>query len=360
MSEARILIVEDEGIEALDLQHRLASLGYPDPEISLSGEEAIQKVAEIRPALVLMDIMLHGGMDGVTTAEKIRSLFDIPVVYVTAYADEATLQRAKITEPYGYIVKPYKERELHITIDVALYKHKTERKLRESERWLATTLRSIGDGVITTDKNGSITFMNPVAEGLMGWKAEELLKEKLTKVFRMVNRDTRRPVENPVERVLAEGITVGLANHTILISREGTEIPIDDSAAPIKDDKGNVTGVVLVFRDVTEREKALDEILRHRDALEIAVKERTAELTRRKQAEEELRQAKEWADAANRAKSEFLARMSHEIRTPMNGVLGMTQLALMEPVSNKAREYLVLAQGSAKSLLEIIDDILDL
>ncbi len=256
MSDAKILIVEDEGISALDIQQRLISLGYTASDIVSSGEEAVKKAEETSPDLVLMDIMLPGEIDGVIAAEQIRASFDIPIIYLTAYTDEATLQRAKVTEPYGYIVKPFKERELHIAIDMALYKHKMERKLKESEKWFATTLRSIGDAVITTDKNGLITFMNAVAEGLMGWKLEEVLDKKLSEIFNIINRDTRLPVENPVTRVLLEGFIVGLANHTILIAKNGTETPIDDSAAPIKDDKGNIIGIILVFRDITEREKS--------------------------------------------------------------------------------------------------------
>jgi PAS domain S-box-containing protein len=259
MSDAKILIVEDEGITALDIQNRLISLGYTVPDIASAGAEAVEKAEEMAPDLVLMDIMLPGEIDGVTAAEQIRARFDIPIIYLTAYADDATLQRAKVTEPYGYIVKPFKERELHIAIDMALYKHRMERKLKESEKWFSTTLRSIGDAVITTDKNGLITFMNAVAEGLMGWRLEEILNKKLKEIFNIINKDTRLPVENPVTRVLLEGNIRGLANHTILISRDGTEIPIDDSAAPIKDDNGHIIGVILVFRDITQREKSEQE-----------------------------------------------------------------------------------------------------
>lgn len=262
MSGARILIVEDEGIEALDLQQSLVDLGYEASDIASTGEEAVKLAWETGPDLVLMDIMLSGEMDGVTAAAQIQDRLHIPIIFLTAYADEGTLQRARITGPYGYIVKPFREKELRITIDMALYKHQMERKLWESEKWLSTTLRSIGDAVIATDKHGLITFMNPVAEGLTGWKLKEVLNKKLTEVFNIINRDTRQPVENPVARVIHDGNIVGLANHTRLIARDGTEIPIDDSAAPIKDDSGNLIGVVLVFRDITEREKAED-ALRH-------------------------------------------------------------------------------------------------
>lgn len=256
MSGAKILIVEDEGIEALDLQQRLASQGYTVTAIVSDGEDAILKVQETSPDLVLMDIMLQGEIDGITAAEEIRQRYNIPVIFTTAYADEETLQRAKLTEPYGYIVKPYRERELYITITMSLYKHAMEKMLKEREKWFSTTLKSIGDAVIATDQLGRITFMNPVAEKLLGWQEEEALGEKMTDIFNIINMYSRKPAENPVTKVLLEGCTVGLANHTILISKNGKETPIDDSAAPIKDDLGNILGVVLVFRDVTERIQA--------------------------------------------------------------------------------------------------------
>jgi PAS domain S-box-containing protein len=256
MANANILVVEDEGIVAMDIQNRLKNLGYDIPAIVFSGKEAIKKAEETRPDLVLMDIRLKGDVDGIEAAEQIRARFDIPVVYLTALTDEDTLQRAKVTEPYGYIMKPFEERELHSTIETALYKHEMESKLKESERWLATTLRSIGDAVMATDKKGLITLMNPVAEALTGWKQEETLGKDLTEVFNIINEQTRTLTESPVTRVIREGVVVGLANHSMLIAKDGREIPIDDSAAPIRDGKGNITGVVLVFRDISERKRA--------------------------------------------------------------------------------------------------------
>ncbi|MCP4608053.1 MAG: response regulator, partial [Planctomycetes bacterium] len=121
MANTRILVVEDEGIVAIDLQNRLERLGYDIPVVVSSGEQAIQQAADIRPDLILMDIMLEGEMDGVAAAEQIRPRFDIPVIYLTAFSDADTLQRAKITEPFGYILKPFEIRELHTTIEMALY-----------------------------------------------------------------------------------------------------------------------------------------------------------------------------------------------------------------------------------------------
>jgi PAS domain S-box-containing protein len=260
MSNSRILIVEDEGIIAKDIQSTLNRLGYSVIGIASSGEEAIKKALEIHPDIVLMDIVLEGAMDGVEAAGYIHDHFDIPVVYLTAYSDDTTLQRAKITEPFGYILKPFHEKELYTTIEMALYKHTMQRKLKESEQWLATTLKSIGDAVIATDTGKLITFMNPVAEALTGWKQEEAIGKPLKNVFKVINGKTGKQADDPVAKVLREGVIVGLANHTVLIAKDGTKRSVDDSGAPIIDDKGKIIGVVLVFRDITERKITVEQL----------------------------------------------------------------------------------------------------
>ncbi|MDM8519921.1 response regulator [Anaerolineales bacterium HSG6] len=131
MTKTKIMIVEDEAIVALTIERKLEIFGYEVLARVDTGEEAVQQVGEIQPDLLLMDIMLAGEMDGVETAAQIRTRFDIPVIYLTAYADEKTLQRAKVTEPFGYLLKPFEDRELHTTIEMALYKHRMERRLKE-------------------------------------------------------------------------------------------------------------------------------------------------------------------------------------------------------------------------------------
>ncbi|MBU7026550.1 MAG: response regulator, partial [Theionarchaea archaeon] len=257
----RIMIVEDERIVAEDIRRSLENLGYTVSAMVSSGEEAIEK-AEDNPDLVLMDIVLRGDMDGIETAQQLKSQFNIPVVYLTAYADDKKLQRAIVTEPYGYLLKPFEDRELHTAIEMALYKHEMEKKVRESQQWLATTLKSIGDGVIATDTEGLVTFMNPVAEVLTGWNQKEAAGKPLKDVFYIINEETRERCENPFEKILETGGIVGLANNTVLVAKDGTEKPIADSGAPIRDETHTILGTVLVFRDITEKRKMEGDILR--------------------------------------------------------------------------------------------------
>lgn len=256
MNPAKILIVEDEVIVAQDLLNKLEDMGYRGGGIASSGEQAIGMVTETLPDLVFMDIVLPGDMDGVEAAAQIHASFDIPVIYVTAYADDALLERAKITEPYGYIVKPFKERELRASIEIALHRHRVAQKLKETKRWLTDTLRSIGDGVIAVDTRGCVTFMNPAAEALTGWRQEDALGREVGEVLKLRDEDNRTMAENPAVTALREKAVVPLRNYTILIAGNGAEIPVMTCAAPIRDERGEVKGSVLVFQDIMTLKQA--------------------------------------------------------------------------------------------------------
>ena len=210
MSNVKILVVEDESIIAMDIKQRAESLGYTVTAVTPSGEKAVKIAEETTPDLVLMDIVLKGEIDGIEAAQRIKNAHDIPIVYLTAYSDEKTLKRAKVTEPFGYIIKPFEDRELHSAVEMALYKHKMESKLKESEKWLSTTLKSIGDAVIATDRDGNIKFMNPVAAEVTGWDPEDSMGKPLENIFRLVNEKTGTPLENPVAKVVHDDILVEL------------------------------------------------------------------------------------------------------------------------------------------------------
>lgn len=372
MVRSKILIVEDESIVALNIKNRLEGLGYAVVATTSSGESAIEAAAKNRPDLVLMDIKLKGKIDGIEAAGQIRRRFQIPVVYLTAYTDDETLNRAKLTEPYGYILKPFESRDLCTTIEIALYKHQMEQQLWEKKQWLATTLKSIGDAVITTDSQGLVTFMNPVAEALTSWKQEEVLGNDLTQVFYTINKTTRELVDNPVELALRDGVTVGLDNDTLLITKHGSEIPIDDSASPIKNDLGQVLGAVLVFHDVTRQQQVKAFLERANEELELRVAESTAqlrkrneqlhaEIDRRKRLERELLLALGKERELNELKSRIFATISHEYRTPLTTILSSTEL--LEHYGSRLTEeskqkHFQRIQAAVKYMTELVNDVL--
>jgi len=258
MDKKQILVVEDERIVAEHIRRSLQDMGYSVSSIVFSGEIAIKEVEQKRPDLVLMDIVLDGEMDGIEAATQIRSLYNIPVVFLTAFSDKDILERAKITEPSGYITKPFNAKELHICIEMALYKHKMEMELKENQQWLAATIKSLGEAVIATDKNGLIKTINPFAEALTGWKREDALGKPLETVFNVISEITGKIVENPVKKAIREGSFYGLADHPFLLAREGAKIPVDIIGSSIKDDRDNIIGVVLIFYDIIEL-KRIDE-----------------------------------------------------------------------------------------------------
>lgn len=264
----QILIVEDDSDVVGYIEHLLKSLGYGVCAIVSSGEAAMQKAAEAHPDLALVDMMLAGDMDGIAVADQIRARFNIPVVYLTAYVDQRLLQRAKIAEPFGYVLKPFAERRLHLNIEIALYRHEMERKFKESEQWLSTILRSIGEGVIATDKNGRVQFINSVAEDLTGWQQEDAFGKELEEVFNVISEGTETPIKTHIMEALQGEIIVGLTEPNLLAARDGKETPIDYSAAPIRNDQESTTGVVLVFRDITRRREAEEALRLTADALQ--------------------------------------------------------------------------------------------
>lgn len=247
----RLLIVEDERIVAMSLRKQLQNLGYEVLGVVSSGEDAILCAAEMQPDLVLMDIYLEGAMDGVEAAGVLRSRYRLPVVYLTAYSNKDILERAKITEPFGYVLKPYEERELHVVLETALYRHRMENRLRERERWFAATLTSIGDGVVATDPTGRVTFMNPVAESLAGWAEAEAVGRPFEEVLPLMQRVSRQPLQTGLQKALKERTSTEGGNDAVLVARDRTEKYVAVCASPILDEGDIYLGGVLVLRDTT-------------------------------------------------------------------------------------------------------------
>lgn len=309
----RILLVEDESIVALDIQNRLNSLGYEIVGHAVSGAEAIELARNLLPQLILMDIKLRGEMDGIDAAMIIHDTLSIPIVFLTAYSDQATLERAKITEPFGYLLKPFQKQDLLIAIEIGLYKHEMTRRLRESERWLDTTLKSVGEGLLALDDRNRIKFMNAAAESLTGWNSADAIGLPLIKVFAERNSEDRT------------------SNRSLLERKDGRVVPIEKQINLIRDEKGTHQGTVVVFRDVTRQ---------------VAY-------------EEELITAKYVAEVANKTKSDFIANMTHELRTPLNSIIGMAEIIKEWNMVGERKAFVEILHASAKSLLFLVNSILD-
>ena len=321
MNKAHLLVVEDEHIVALDIQDRLIDLGYTVVGLAPTGATAIKKALDLRPDLILMDIKLKGDMDGITASGIIRESLDVPIIYLTAFADETTLERAKRVGPFGYLLKPFEERELHTAIEMALYKHKMEQKLRQSEQWLATTLRSIGDAVIATDQDGYIRFINPVAQSLTGWTQADAVGQQACAVFCIISEQTRTAIVCPVQTVLKEGQATTCAEDVLLVARDGTETPIDENAAPILDDNGRLNGVVLVFKDITQR----------------------------KQIEQQLKLFNQRLQARNDDLSAFAHTVAHDLHSPLTPIIGISQTLSENYDEMKSEDLLPYLQSIARN-----------
>lgn len=257
-----ILVVEDEGLISLDIETHLLNLGYQISGIAETGQMSIEKALESRPDLILMDIRLKGEMDGIEAASAITAQIDVPVIFLTAFADLETLKRAKQVSPFGYILKPFDQIALRTNIEIALHKHRSEAAIKQQKNWLNTVLESIGDAVITTDIVGTVTFINRVAESITQWSKAEALGKNINDVIPMVSSE-KKSIENPIRQALERGKGDTLAEGTLLITKHQQEVPVDDSAVLILDNNQEVHGAVIVFRDVTERLKAKQELFHH-------------------------------------------------------------------------------------------------
>jgi two-component system cell cycle sensor histidine kinase/response regulator CckA len=251
-----IIIVEDEGLIALDLKKKLQQVGYTVPLIADNATEALLGVELLRPSLVLMDIRLRGAQDGIETADQIRRRFHVPVMFVTAHADLATLDRARIAEPFGYIVKPFHSVDFRAQIEMALWKHKMEQKLRISESWLSTTFRNVADALIATDSDGNIAFMNTPASELTGWGWREAKGKPLLDVFQAFEEMTDIPVVHALDAIRDGREPDTTARTFKLRARGGSASILVEAELSANRDEESLLGIIVVFRDVTGRRKA--------------------------------------------------------------------------------------------------------
>ncbi|HEY1172251.1 MAG TPA: ATP-binding protein [Verrucomicrobiae bacterium] len=237
-----------------------------------------------------------------------------------------------LTTAFNQMLDTIQDQQAQLRVELAERKRAQQSEAAEREL-LATTLESIGDAVIATNAEGKVTFLNGEAERLTGWSNRDAAGRPLPEVFRVISEESRLPIENPVDRVLKTGAVVGLKHQALLITKDGRETPIDDSAAPIRQGGGPINGVVLVFRDFTEKKQSADELKKAHDRLL----------------------------AASRAKDDFLAALSHELRTPLNPVLLLASEAAEDmKMPTEVRTLFATIRNNVELEARLIDDLLDI
>ncbi|ULA60373.1 MAG: Putative Response regulator [Nitrospira sp.] len=253
MAQEKILIVDDEVVVAEDIRRQLRSLGYIVVGVVASGSEAVDLAGEHRPDLILMDIKLKGPLDGIDAARTIQARYGTPVIYLTAFSDEDTLERARHTLPLAYLIKPFVSSDLRAALELALFRHRVLRIAEQRGRWLDSVLQSMSDAVVTIDPQEKVTLLNPAAEALTGWSQTDALGKAIQDVMVVVDAQRRTPLMNPSLSLLQQSKEGEQDRRPfLLMSRHGVEHVIHRSAAVIYDEHGAPTGAVLVFRPASE------------------------------------------------------------------------------------------------------------
>lgn len=245
-----IFIVEDEALVAREIRARLTLMGYSVVGVAHSYDQALSRIKDVKPDLLLVDIRLKSGQEGIDVARDVIAERDIPIIFLTAYSDEETVAKAKLVSPYGYIIKPVENRELQITIEIALYKHRMERELNETRQLLATALQCIGNALVFIGADGAITNLNADAEKIFGWSKEESIGQPWGQFLKLEPVSSPSPTKTLIEQALQTEAVTRLSPFLVFKS-DGTQLLLDGIVGPIK--SGEVTsGGVLILRELAE------------------------------------------------------------------------------------------------------------
>ena len=255
MPKANILIVEDEAVVAADLAGKLERAGYRSVGIASDGEDAIEAAKNLGPDLVLMDIRLAGSMDGIKTAERIQASRNIPIVYLTAHSDMTTLRRAAATEPFGYILKPFEERDVTTQIEIALFKHQAERRLRESEERYRRLVETAMDSIITFEHAGVILSCNPATERMFGYRIDEMVGRNISMLIPSWCAEGGDEPSDAKSRITR---LIGLWRELNGRRRQGDAFPVEIAVSEsFSNGEIRYTGIL---RDISERKRTEAEL----------------------------------------------------------------------------------------------------
>jgi CheY-like chemotaxis protein len=248
MQSPRVLIVEDEAVVAMEIEAKLEEMGYSVVGKVTTGEEAVEAALEERPDLIIMDIKLDGEIDGIEAATRIHDFFDVPVLFLTAYADDRTVERAKLAGPFGYLVKPFVDRELRTTIEISLSKYHSEKKDQDVAGWFSTSVSALGGAVIVTDDHGRIRHMNALAEALTGVERRDSIGRQIEEVYRLRDRETRSQIVH-LSSSFAQGDFDTEARPHLLVTGEEDELAIEAGVMSIRSQSSGEPIVVHFFRE---------------------------------------------------------------------------------------------------------------
>lgn len=247
MSKTRILVVEDESIVAKDIQNTLIKLGYDVPSTASSAASAYEKLEELQPELVFLDIKLKGEEDGIHIAEHIKEKYNIPVIFLTSYVDQETLDRAKVTEPYGYIVKPFNESDLKTTVEMALFKFSRDREVRDSEQRLANALAKVEESIIITDIEGRISYLNERAETLLGYGNSSAIGLDLFQLLSIEQEGGVQLKKDALFDAMRKDEPIIIEDCHLIFKRDNTSVALSLTASPVHDEKNQYLGSALVL-----------------------------------------------------------------------------------------------------------------
>jgi len=340
MPQGKIIVVEDDSITALHLKDCLDNLGYEVIALLHSGEEALDRSRHLTPDLILMDIYMRGVLTGIEAAHQIREFLDVPIIFLTAYSDDTTIERAKLSDPYGYITKPFDEKDLLISIEMALNKHRLGKELRESEKRYRELYNNTPVMLHSINSSGAFVSVSKFWLESMGYSLNEVIGKQSTDFL------TEESSRYAREIVLPDFFATGYCKDVSYqyVKKNGEIIDVLLSAIAERDVNGEIIRSLAVSIDVTERKKAENALRKLNEELEQRVLERTAQL-----------------EASNRELEAFSYSVSHDLRAPLRAIDGFARLLIEdynESLSPDAQRYLRIIEENTRFMGHLIEDLL--